>query len=512
MNRKSIVIFCLAFSMTNPVCAGYRELKNEYESYRPPAYFVDQFGSGPEPEHPVTDSAFDAQQKRLEEMKAGWEKALKTGSDEGSFLVPDPKLVEFLKPAQTHTDAAAAAIKGTYSLKQLETLTVLRNPGVKAAEDRLRGAIEAFTQVGALDEILRKYTAFTEDLMPGVGPMRGKEPMKLKFPFPGVMALKGEIVDREIRAERESLEAVRRDAVTAIRKAYWNLIYVIKGMGITSEMLELLEQLDAVVQSRYEAGKTSYQDVIKVRIHRETLHEDLNTLGEQQHNFDSKIREILNLPPGVKLGTPEIRTPSAEIPMLKDLYGIAQQHRQELRRLRDRISKMELMIEMAETMILPPYTLNSSLYEDEAVNQVGSFAQQNTFPIKTEASRGAGLPKMPWYGIEDAYIRETRQQLHALREDLAKTEAATRTRVRYAWFQLDLARRERALYYDDVVQLSRSALDVSTRSYVAGNVAFADVIDAYTTWLKATLTLERKRSDFGIAWANLEQVVGTTLR
>ena len=198
--------------------------------------------------------------------------------------------------------------------------------------------------------------------------------------------------------------------------------------------------------------------------------------------------------------------------MLKNLYEIAQRRRQELRRLRDRIGKTKLMIEMAETMILPPYTLNFSLYEDEAINQVGSFGKKDTFPVKTEASMGAGLPKMPWYGTEDAYIRQTWQQLYALRKDLEKAEASTHTMVRDAWFELDLARREKALYYDDVVQLSRSALDASTRGYVAGNVAFADVIDSYTTWLKANLTLERKRSDFGIAWANLEQVVGATLR
>jgi hypothetical protein len=43
-------------------------------------------------------------------------------------------------------------------------------------------------------------------------------------------------------------------------------------------------------------------------------------------------------------------------------------------------------------------------------------------------------------------------------------------------------------------------------------VSFADVIGSYTIWLKASLTLERKRSDYGIAWAELEQVVGTSLR
>lgn len=119
---------------------------------------------------------------------------------------------------------------------------------------------------------------------------------------------------------------------------------------------------------------------------------------------------------------------------------------------------------------------------------------------------------MPWYGTEDAYLRETRQKLYALNEDLKQAETQTNTMVRNTWFNIDKAGREAALYQDEVVKLSRSALDVSTRGYESGNVSFADVIDSYTTWLKANLTLERKRSDFEIAWAELEQVVGTSLR
>jgi outer membrane protein TolC len=37
---------------------------------------------------------------------------------------------------------------------------------------------------------------------------------------------------------------------------------------------------------------------------------------------------------------------------------------------------------------------------------------------------------------------------------------------------------------------------------------FADVIASYTSWLQARLTLERKRSDLGVARAELEAAVG----
>ena len=507
MIRRMIILCIMAWTLTlvhTGAFAGYRELMNTYDAYGPPAYFQDQFRAPPEPKDSVIDRDFAAEKKRIEEIKSRWEASLKFPGDEPLFLRPEPELLKSLKPAQTDSAVTAEALKGEYSLKVLETLALLRNPGIKAAENRLRGAVEAFTQIAALDEILREYTAFTEGLMVGVGPMKGKDPVAMKFPFPGVLSLKGQVVNQEVRVQRENLEAERRNAVTAIRKAYWNIVYVVKAERITAEMLELLKYLEEVANTRYEAGRTSYQDVIKVRINREILEEDLITLRERQRNLESKIREILNLSPNIKVGAPKLALPPVQVPSLLSLYNIARERRQELRRLRAMVGKMERMIEMAETMILPPYTLNLSLFEDESVDMVGSSAKKEPFPVKTEAARGAGLPKMPWYGTEDAYLRETRQRLYALREELKKAEAVTNTMVRNAWFELDRDRRERFLYHDEVVQLSRSALDVSTSGYTAGTVTFADVIDSYTTWLRANLTLERTRSDSGIARADLE--------
>jgi outer membrane protein TolC len=341
--------------------------------------------------------------------------------------------------------------------------------------------------------------------------MKGKDPVTMKFPFPGVTALKGEIVDQEVRAKQETLEAVRRDAVTEIRKAFWNLVYLIKAGDITAEMVSLLKYLESVANTRYESGKSNYQDVIKVRINRETLEETLTTLNERQRNVESMIRKVLDLLPSVELGTPAWEWPAHALPDLFSLNEKAQTHRQELRQSRAAIAAMEYMVEMAETMILPPYTLNLSLYPNEPIRSVGSSAQGDSFPVTTRASPGAGLPQKPWYGVEDAYIREIRQNLRARKEDLKNAEAATYTLVRDAWYELDRARREITLYQDKVVRLSRSALDVSTRGYESGNVAFADVIDSYTTWLRANLMLERNRSDLGIGWARLEQVVGVSL-
>jgi outer membrane protein TolC len=504
-------MYCLALIFVSQSQAAYREMKEEFETYTPPSYFQDLTRPSPEREESVKDSDFTAERRKIEQIKSKWLKSLSNFDTAPVFFRPDDRLLESLRRAGSDAQAAGDALKGEFSLATLEILSLLRSPGIKAAENRLRANIEAFSQVDSLDEILRQYTAFTEGLMTGVGPMKGKDPVKMKFPFPGVLSLKGQIVAQEVKAAREDLEVARREAITGAGKVYWNLLFIHKAQKITAETIALLERLESVATTRYEAGKTSFQDVVRIRIKREILDEELITLREKQRNMESKIREILYLDRNIKIGSPKAIRLETKIPTLQSLYKKAHENRQELRRLRARVGKMERMIEMAETMVLPPYTLNFSLYEDEAVTQAGSAAMKKTFPDTIEVSQGAGLPKMPWYGLQDAYLRETRQKLKALGESLKQAEAETADRVRTSWFELDRARREMMLFKDKVVSLSKSALDVTTRGYESGNVSFADVIASYTLWLDANLSLAKQQSNFGVAWVELERVVGTSL-
>ena len=379
-SKSSIFMCALALLFVPRAQAAYKDMKQEIETYSPPSYFQDLTRPALESEEPGRDSDFDVERQKAEELKSQWLKSLSTADTGPVFFRPDDQLLRSLRPAASDAHAAGQALKGEFTLATLATLALIRSPRVKAAENRLRASIEAFSQAQNLDEILRQYTAFTEGLMTGIGPMKGKDPVEMKFPFPGVLSLKGQIANQEVKAAREDLEAARRETVTAARIAYWNLLFSHQAQKITAETIGLFEHLEAVARTRYEAGKASFQDVIRIRIKREILDEELITLREKQRNLESKIREILYLAPDIKLGVPQAAPPVEKILTQQTLYKIAQERRQELRRLRANIGKMERMIEMTETMVLPPYSLNLSLYEDEAILKVGSFARKDKFP------------------------------------------------------------------------------------------------------------------------------------
>lgn len=511
---KTNIFAAIAWMLFAAGCgSGYQGMSSEVDAYRPPSYFQSLTSAPPypEPSRAATVSPRNEARRQIAGMQQKSRKISEPFTAANPFFRPDPARFQRLS-RQARSDADAAAfLKSGYTLETLEVLTLIRNPGIHGAERRVEAERQAFSQVADLDAVLEQYTAFTEGLMTGVGPMKGRDSVRMKFPFPGVTALKGQVVEQSVKAAAETLEMARRDALTWVRSTYWNLLYVRRSREIMAETLALFQRLESVADTRYKAGNTSFQDVIKVTIQRSVIEENLVTVEKQSRNLESKLLEILDLPPETALGPPAHQTPNRQVPALDRLYPLARERRQELRRMRAMVGRMARMIDIAETMILPRYSLGLSYYEDEAVLQVGPTAVKPAFADRTAAAVGAGLPKNPWFGTNDAWLTGTRRSLEALKADLEKAAADTDNRVRNAWFELDRAVREATLYQDTVVDLSRSALDVSTRGYESGAVSFADVIASYTNWLDVGLTLARKVSDIGVARAALAQAVGVSL-
>lgn len=510
MKRIFFPLAPIFFLAVISACTPYSELKKDWERSGATPFFRDYTQPRPQgefwPSRP--DEDFAEQMAKIKEMKEKWLKAVGAAEEKGVFYQPDPQLFKELAAASRDPSVAAQVLKRNFTLSELEILAWLRNPGITSAKKNWRSSLEAYSQVANLDEILRQYAAFTKELMTGIGPMVESESLEMKFPFPGILALKGEVVTAEVNASWEALEIARRTAITKIRQTYWNLLYISRAQEIIKEMLSLLERLERVVAAQYETGKASFQDLIRVRIERDKLQEELKTMVEEQGNLEVKILEILDLPPGTSLSQPQVQKPQVIVPPLANLYPLALAKKQELRQMKAMIGKMERMIEMAETMVYPPYSLGFSFFQNKAISQVGSRKMEDPFLTKSTASLGVGLPKMPWYGTNDAYLRETKQKLAALRADLKKMEAETIFMVREAWFRLDQAKREEALYNQRVVGLSQAALEVATRGYQTGMVGFAELIMAYTGWLNDKLAVERRISDLGVALAQLEEALG----
>lgn len=518
LRRSRFALWCCAVAVLMTGCSGYRQMKQEMADHTPPKQVQSLMtasapgaGNGsvdpdrqPEGQMDAVERAAEIAQQRKSPVPEAAVASPEPSPWHGRIA---PEIQQRLAPAATDDGVARQTLQGVLDLDALTFLALIRAPAIQAARDQVTAERHSYSQVADLDAVLRQYSAFTEGLMTGVGPMRGMEGGRMAFPYPGVSALKGQVVSASVTMAREALEIAQRDTVAGVQSLFWELQYIHHAREVTAETLSLLDRLARVADTRYRAGNTSFQDVIKVNTRKALLKEQLVTLEESRRNLAVRLLEIMDLPPETPVGRPAEIRPRSRVPALAALQESARHHRSELRRMRAGIERMERMVEMAETMVLPRFTLDYSLYADKAIRQVGTDAMMPTFSDQTAASRGAGEPLSPWFGTQDAWLQQTRERLQAMKAELRAREAATDRMVRIAWFDLDKAVREMRLYRDTLLDYSQSALEVSSRGYESGSVPFADVIGSYTDWLNTRLSLEATWRDIGVAREELERVV-----
>lgn len=497
----------------NTALAGYGALQEDFDSYRPKTYYTANPAekSGGQNGDTDADRTFQQQIEELKTLKSHWQNSLAEPGGTEVFFRPPVWKTDQLAKAAADDKTTAALLSDRFTLGDIEILALLRNPAIKSAEESTRAAVESISQVSELDAILYRYTAFTEALMNGIGPMKGENSVKNRFPFPGLTALKGGIAVQEVNIARQQLEIARRTVLTNLRRGFWNLLFFHQAIDIQGDTVQLLANLEAVAKSRYESGDTGFADLLQVRVKRQIMEDELRTLVEKKLTQEAMVLQLLSLPPETTVGVPESAGGEGAGVALETLYPLALANRQEILQKQAQIAKMEKMLELGESMILPPFTLGFSWFEDEAALQVGGSAPKNTFATATTASRGAGLPVNPWQGTNDGYLNRSRFSLMALKNDLQRVEKEIIYQVRAAWFELDRAERQQKLYAGSVIELSRAAWEVSARGYETGSVPFATVMLAHGEWLKTMIGLARAKSDLAIARSEVEAAIGISL-
>lgn len=152
--------------------------------------------------------------------------------------------------------ATGPAVAGESTLK-LQTLVeeaLLRNPDIQAARRRWEASQAIIPQVQSLPDpnLLLGYQRMPM-LEPLEGPIYG---FSQKFPFPGKLGLQGEVATRQAdRIEQEYL-ATQLNVVARLKRHYWDLHFIHKGIEIVEKNKLLLMQFEKTANARYSVGKT----------------------------------------------------------------------------------------------------------------------------------------------------------------------------------------------------------------------------------------------------------------
>ena len=209
-----------------------------------------------------------------------------------------------------------------------------RNPELVAARKQWEAATTRITQARSLDDPTLSVQLWnvpqTFNVMQAQNSIFG---LSQNLPFPGKLALKGDVASRSAEMTEQAVRAKERELVARLKQAYYDLFLAQKAVQIHHEQVELLRQFVEIANAKFRAGKGSQADVLKAQVELSLLFQQLPVLEQRRETAEAMLNTLLDRDPASPVG---IAQAPSQLPLekpLDDLHRLALNDRPELKDL-----------------------------------------------------------------------------------------------------------------------------------------------------------------------------------
>jgi outer membrane protein, heavy metal efflux system len=391
-------------------------------------------------------------------------------------------------------------LENAVSLKDLKALAFERNPGLKAAKARWKAVIERYPQVTALDDPEIGIDTWNIPTDFNLDETRNTIYwISQKFPFPGTLKIKGDIVSEDVKVARTRFEIATRELLAELEVAYHELSYMDKAIDIIRNNKKLAAHLSKISATEYSKDATTLNDVLKAQAQLAQLDNDLILLIELRANEAAHINTLLDLPPAQPIGPPK-GVPFVPFNIeLKPLYQMAREYQQEILVNGFEMGKGRHKIRLAEKKYYPDFKTSFKWFENNGINLgqgVGVFVGINV-PI--------------WFGKNRARVSEARNNLQALEYEKKNLENRAFADINKIYFKIQNSSRLVRLYKESLIPQALQSLDIAETWYKQNKGSFAGLLEARSIWLNFQLAHQRALADYFQQIAGMEKLIGVNL-
>lgn len=402
--------------------------------------------------------------------------------------------------------APATAATAAPSLEALVEEALAANPDLQAARARWEMNTERIAQADSLDDPVAgiAFNNFPVDsLAADETPMTGRIlRISQKFPFPGKLALRGEIAEEQAAWYRAAYKDARLQLARMVREGWYSLYYFDRGIEVTEKNIALLDDFTRLTETRYEVGQGLQQDVLKSQVERSKLMDRLFTLRQQRRTALENLNRLLARPTGTPLDMPtKLKIPSVSIP-LDVLLEQSRSERPMYVAYESLVERYRVERQLARKNFYPDFTVG------------GAY----TFREETRADDGTDF-----VGIEFSMnLPVYRQKRHAA---VAEAESGVRMALRQyddfrntvefniadGYAQMEKNRDQLRLYETGIVPQAGQSYQAAVSAYQVGSVDFLSLLDSLMTLYRYDLEYYRVQTDYLMSLARLQAESGVDI-
>jgi outer membrane protein TolC len=177
------------------------------------------------------------------------------------------------------------------TLREYLRYAALNNPGLQAAFEEWKAALEQIPQAKALPDPKFTYDYFIEQIE-----TRQRAGLMQMFPWFGKIAARTDAASAAAKAAQKRYEARKLQLFLDVKKAFHEYVYLGSATRIAQENLALMQHFEEVARTKYITAAATHPDIIRAQIEVARLQNELITLERQRPPVVAGLNAALNRP------------------------------------------------------------------------------------------------------------------------------------------------------------------------------------------------------------------------
>ncbi len=410
-------------------------------------------------------------------------------------------LVMFFSSGPLWAQDDDSVVRNRLVLPELIQEVLARNPELVAARKQWEAVTNRITPARSLDDPILSLQLWNFPQSFNVTQTQNNIfGLAQNLPFPGKLALKGNVASRSADMTEQAVRAKERELVARMKQAYYDLFLAQKALQIHHEQVELFKQFVEIANAKFRAGKGSQADVFKAQVELSLLFQHLPVLDQRRETAEAMLNTLLDRDPAFRLG---LAQEPSQLPLetpMNDLHQFALNDRPELKSAELAVQRNEQSHALAQRQYYPDFNVAFQRFQNYQANDgFGAYvAMSIPFAFWTKPKYDAGVQEAA------AAVAVARAEQHTL-------ENLTRFQINDLLAKLRATDQTATLYRTTILPQAEQSVDAARVGYRAGKAGFLELIDAQKAWRGFQLEYFQALVDRQHRLAELEQVVGITL-
>jgi outer membrane protein TolC len=382
------------------------------------------------------------------------------------------------------------------------------NPEIHIAEARANGSTHKIPQATSLadpmvmmgyeNEGTDSFYTFDRETKGMPADSRWMFSLSQMFPYPGKLALKGEMATRDAESLKAMADATRLATEVRVKELYHDLFLAYTNIDLLTDQAALFSRVEDAAVARYAAGMAPQQEVWMAQTEKYMLLEREEMEKQKIQSLKAMLNAALGRDALSPLGRPEKPQNVINKYRLDELIQLSHDRYPMIKSREKMVNAAEAKVQMAKKEYYPDFTIGTSY-----------FARSSQFPDMWSLTATMNVPIF-YKTKQREGVLEAEASLLEARRNVEATKLMASSALRDNHAMLKTAENLMALYRDGLIPKAYQGFELSLSGYVTGKI---EAITAITR-LKALIDYEflywRQFTDREKAAARLDGLAAIT--